>query len=310
MQAHRDSAIAALRCVIAPSAARSASARRCAPRSSPQSSIPSARSRAARFALEQRRARRRATRAARAARARARGQAGCDSRRAPRLRPSPRRGDSPGAQSRSPTPSPPRARAAARGDRGRPPLTRLRAEDTSSSSRRTWRESAPTAIYLTPAPPRRPPVDARARRAPPRTRAEPSTVKAVPPCPLEPGPGRGAAADRRRAPALLTWERIQAVGVALVAGLAPKPIVVIDLALNWADASDGVLEVLRLRSDSFRARAHRGRRGQRARSTARAPGPVTRSQRCGAAARRRRRARPALPRVSRPVCVRARSSAA
>jgi membrane associated rhomboid family serine protease len=56
------------------------------------------------------------------------------------------------------------------------------------------------------------------------------------------------------APDLIEWTRIQAVGVGLVSGLGPKPMVVIDLALNWADAPDGALEVTRLRSDSFRAR--------------------------------------------------------
>ncbi len=56
------------------------------------------------------------------------------------------------------------------------------------------------------------------------------------------------------APSLIEWTRIQAVGVGLVSGLGPKPLVVIDLALNWADSPDGALEVTRLRSDCFRAR--------------------------------------------------------
>jgi len=56
------------------------------------------------------------------------------------------------------------------------------------------------------------------------------------------------------APSLVEWARIQAVGVGLVSGLGPNPVVVIDLALNWADAPDGALEVMRLRSDAFRAR--------------------------------------------------------
>lgn len=56
------------------------------------------------------------------------------------------------------------------------------------------------------------------------------------------------------APSLVEWTSIQAVGVGLVAGLGPKPVVVIDLALNWADAPEGAIEVMRLRSDAFRAR--------------------------------------------------------
>ncbi len=56
------------------------------------------------------------------------------------------------------------------------------------------------------------------------------------------------------APSLVEWTSIQAVGVGLVAGLGPKPVVVIDLALNWADSPDGAIEVMRLRSDAFRAR--------------------------------------------------------
>ncbi len=56
------------------------------------------------------------------------------------------------------------------------------------------------------------------------------------------------------APSLVEWTSIQAVGVGLVGGLGPKPVVVIDLALNWADAPEGAIEVMRLRSDAFRAR--------------------------------------------------------
>jgi hypothetical protein len=56
------------------------------------------------------------------------------------------------------------------------------------------------------------------------------------------------------APSLIEWERIQAVGVGLVSGVGAKPVVLIDLGLNWADEPSGALEVLRLRSDAFRAR--------------------------------------------------------
>jgi membrane associated rhomboid family serine protease len=56
------------------------------------------------------------------------------------------------------------------------------------------------------------------------------------------------------APSLIEWTRIQAIGVGLVSGLGAHPVVVIDLVLNWADAPDGALELMRLRSDAFRAR--------------------------------------------------------
>ncbi len=56
------------------------------------------------------------------------------------------------------------------------------------------------------------------------------------------------------APSLIEWARVQAIGVGLVSGLGPNPVVVIDLALNWADAPEGALELMRLRSDGFRAR--------------------------------------------------------
>lgn len=57
------------------------------------------------------------------------------------------------------------------------------------------------------------------------------------------------------APSLIEWTRIQAVAVGLIgSGLGAKPVVVIDLVLNWADSPDGALEVMRLRSDAFRAR--------------------------------------------------------
>ena len=39
--------------------------------------------------------------------------------------------------------------------------------------------------------------------------------------------------------------------MAAVAGIARNPVVVIDLVLNWNDASEGVLRVVRLRSDRF-----------------------------------------------------------
>ncbi|HTO07507.1 MAG TPA: rhomboid family intramembrane serine protease [Myxococcota bacterium] len=90
---------------------------------------------------------------------------------------------------------------------------------------------------------------------PPPENTGPSAVKVTLAVPLELDPDGVRMRVDGAEPSLLTWERIQAVGVGLVSGLGAKPVVVIDLALNWADCRGGALEVLRLRSDSFRARA-------------------------------------------------------
>jgi hypothetical protein len=80
------------------------------------------------------------------------------------------------------------------------------------------------------------------------------TVKAIPALPV----ALDVAGLRVRleggAPSLIEWQRVQAVGVGLVSGVGAKPVVLIDLALNWADDPSGALELLRLRSDGFRAR--------------------------------------------------------
>jgi membrane associated rhomboid family serine protease len=90
--------------------------------------------------------------------------------------------------------------------------------------------------------------------APPASRSDSATVKITPAQPV----ALDVAGLRVRleggAPSLIEWTHIQAVGVGLVSGLGPNPLVVIDLALNWADALEGGLEVTRLRSDGFRAR--------------------------------------------------------
>jgi hypothetical protein len=90
--------------------------------------------------------------------------------------------------------------------------------------------------------------------APPASRSDCATVKITPAQPV----ALDVAGLRVRleggAPSLIEWTHIQAVGVGLVSGLGPSPLVVIDLALNWADAPEGGLEVMRLRSDGFRAR--------------------------------------------------------
>jgi membrane associated rhomboid family serine protease len=122
--------------------------------------------------------------------------------------------------------------------------------------------TVPTVLMRPPTPvPAAPPAPTQVISVTPPQRAEPSIVKVTPAVPVE----LDALGVKLRvdgaAPTLLAWERIEAVGVGLVAGIAPKPIVVIDLALNWADGGDGVLEVLRMRSDSFRARALVGGEG-------------------------------------------------
>jgi membrane associated rhomboid family serine protease len=57
---------------------------------------------------------------------------------------------------------------------------------------------------------------------------------------------RGGESDAR-----IGYRRINAVAVGEVQGLAEKPIVLIDLLLNWSDLDADELRVLRLRSDGF-----------------------------------------------------------
>jgi hypothetical protein len=49
------------------------------------------------------------------------------------------------------------------------------------------------------------------------------------------------------------YRRIDAVSAAAVRGLAEKPVIVIDLILNWTELESSQLRVIRLRSDSFDA---------------------------------------------------------
>lgn len=51
------------------------------------------------------------------------------------------------------------------------------------------------------------------------------------------------------------YARIQAVGVAAVHGLGEKPVLLIDLVLNWMTTADEKLRVIRLRGDRFDPRA-------------------------------------------------------
>jgi len=51
--------------------------------------------------------------------------------------------------------------------------------------------------------------------------------------------------------ARVEYAKIQAIGVAEVAGLAVEPVVVIDLVLNWSASGGETLRIVRLRSDRF-----------------------------------------------------------
>ena len=50
------------------------------------------------------------------------------------------------------------------------------------------------------------------------------------------------------------YRRIDAVSAAAVRGLADKPVILIDLVLNWTELESNPLRVIRLRSDTFDAR--------------------------------------------------------
>lgn len=49
----------------------------------------------------------------------------------------------------------------------------------------------------------------------------------------------------------LPFDRIDAVSVAAVEGLSDKPVILVDLVLNWMDTPDAALKVIRFRSDGF-----------------------------------------------------------
>jgi hypothetical protein len=53
------------------------------------------------------------------------------------------------------------------------------------------------------------------------------------------------------APAWLDLAQVQAIASAGVSGLAARPVVLIDLLLNWSEVGEAPLRVLRLRSDHF-----------------------------------------------------------
>ncbi len=62
--------------------------------------------------------------------------------------------------------------------------------------------------------------------------------------------GRGAS---------LRFDKIEAVAVGLVKDLGPKPVLVMDLALNWSTTEEQTLKVARIRSDRFDPRKLLGR---------------------------------------------------
>jgi membrane associated rhomboid family serine protease len=53
---------------------------------------------------------------------------------------------------------------------------------------------------------------------------------------------------------LVAYAKIQAIAVGAVSGLADKPVLVIDLVMNWNDVAAEQVQVLRLRSDRFDVR--------------------------------------------------------
>ena len=55
--------------------------------------------------------------------------------------------------------------------------------------------------------------------------------------------------------ARVEYDKVQALAVAAVGGLAKNPVVVIDLVLNWNDDAEGPVRVVRLRSDGFDPRS-------------------------------------------------------
>jgi hypothetical protein len=57
---------------------------------------------------------------------------------------------------------------------------------------------------------------------------------------------------------LVRYERIEAVSVAAVHGIGPKPVIVVDLVLNWTTPKGETLRVIRMRGDQFERRVLAG----------------------------------------------------
>jgi hypothetical protein len=54
--------------------------------------------------------------------------------------------------------------------------------------------------------------------------------------------------------AKIDYAKVDAIAVAAVEGIGSKPVLLLDLLLNWNDCSEGPLRAVRLRSDTFDAR--------------------------------------------------------
>jgi hypothetical protein len=69
-------------------------------------------------------------------------------------------------------------------------------------------------------------------------------------------PGRLAVRQASETAAWLSLSKVEAVAAAAIDGLAPRPVLVIDLLIDWNDTSeDATLRVVRLRSDRFEPRS-------------------------------------------------------
>jgi hypothetical protein len=92
-------------------------------------------------------------------------------------------------------------------------------------------------------------VDAALEALAPTTRfSDLKITEAMPTSLLDEGIGLQVLGGRK---VRVDYGKIEAVSVAEIRGLAPHPVVVIDLLLNWSDGSDTTLRAVRLRSDGF-----------------------------------------------------------
>jgi membrane associated rhomboid family serine protease len=83
-----------------------------------------------------------------------------------------------------------------------------------------------------------------------------SNAKRVEVTPMAWEPGRLAVRQASETAAWLSLSKVEAVAAAAIDGLAPRPVLVIDLLIDWNDTSeDATLRVVRLRSDRFEPRS-------------------------------------------------------
>ncbi len=76
-------------------------------------------------------------------------------------------------------------------------------------------------------------------------------LRAVPAVPLSLEDGAIKLDVEGKGKTRLAFDRIEALGVSAVSGIGARPVLIIDLALNWIAAPDEQLKVIRLRSDRF-----------------------------------------------------------